>query len=206
LLEITDRRTTLSEAFKLADEVLRQAVQGVTDLILRPGFINVDFADVRTVMKDAGTAIMGIGCGDGEDRAIIAAQAAINSPLMDVPIGGASGILFNVTGNDSVGIHEIQEAARVITEAADPDATIIWGHVTDPDIDEDKIVITVIATGFPDNPGKMRSLKAGQRALGIDLVESEIKLASDQESMNVGELVFESELDIPPIIRKRRKS
>ena len=206
LLEITDRRTTLSEAFKLADEVLRQAVQGVTDLILRPGFINVDFADVRTVMKDAGTAIMGIGCGDGEDRAIIAAQAAINSPLMDVPIGGASGILFNVTGNDSVGIHEIQEAARVITEAADPDATIIWGHVTDPDIDEDKIVITVIATGFPDNPGKMRSLKAGQRALGIDFVESEIKLASDQESMNVGELVFESELDIPPIIRKRRKS
>ncbi len=147
LLEISQKGTTLSEAFKLADDVLRQAVQGVTDLILRPGLVNVDFADVRTIMKDAGTAIMGIGEGKGEDRASKAAHAAINSPLMDGPINGARGILFNVTGGPNVGIHEIQEAAQVVTEAADPEATILWGHVLDPDMDE-KIQITVIATGF----------------------------------------------------------
>jgi len=133
LLEITQKGTTLSEAFKLADEVLRQAVQGVTDLILRPGLVNVDFADVRTIMKDAGSAIMGIGEGKGEDRATKAALAAINSPLMDGPITGAKGILFNVTGGTNVGIHEIQEAAQVVTEAASQQATILWGHVLDPE-------------------------------------------------------------------------
>ena len=126
---------------------MRQAVQGVTDLILRPGLVNVDFADVRTIMTQAGTAIMGIGEGKGEDRASKAANLAINSPLMDGPINGAKGVLFNVTGGPNVGIHEIQEAAEVVTKAADSQATILWGHVLDPDMDE-KIQITVIATGF----------------------------------------------------------
>ena len=117
LLEISDKKVPLLDSFKLADEVLRQAVQGVTDLILRPGLINVDFADVRAVMSNAGSAIMGIGEATGEDRAIVAAKAAINSPLMETPMQGAKGILFNVTGGNNVGIHEIKEVAQVITEA-----------------------------------------------------------------------------------------
>ncbi|MDO9508054.1 MAG: cell division protein FtsZ [Thermovirgaceae bacterium] len=173
LLEITQKGTTLSEAFKLADEVLRQAVQGVTDLILRPGLVNVDFADVRTIMKDAGTAIMGIGEVKGEDRASKAAHSAISSPLMDGPITGARGVLFNVTGGPNVGIHEIQEAAQVVTEAADPQATILWGHVLDPDMDE-KIQITVIATGFSTDK-TLSGSRQQARNRGSGLVEINIQ-------------------------------
>ena len=151
LLTITDKKTSVNDAFKLADSVLHQAVQGVTDLILRPGLVNVDFADVRTIMSNAGTAIMGIGEGYGEKRAATAAYNAINSPLMDTRISGATGILFNITGGANVGIHEIDEATRIITEAADENAFIIWGHVFDPDMD-DSIQITVIATGFDNMP------------------------------------------------------
>jgi len=147
LLAVSDKRTPLSEAFKMADEVLRQAVQGVTDLIFRPGMINVDFADIRTVMGSAGTAIMGIGVGRGDNRAAAAAQLAIQSPLLDVPIAGARGILFNVTASPNVGIHEVDEAATIIRTIADPDATIIWGHVINPEM-EDTVQITVIATGL----------------------------------------------------------
>ena len=133
--------------------VLHQAVQGVTDLIKRPGLVNVDFADVKTIMSNAGTAIMGIGEGYGEKRAATAAYNAINSPLMDCKMSGAKGILFNITGGASVGIHEINEAISIITEAADEDAFIIWGHVFDPEM-EDAIQITVIATGFDDRDEK----------------------------------------------------
>ena len=149
LLSVTDKKTTINDAFRLADGVLHQAVQGVTDLILRPGLVNVDFADVKTIMSNAGTAIMGIGEGYGEKRAATAAYNAINSPLMDTRMSGAKGILFNITGGANVGIHEIEEATRIITEAADPDAFIIWGHLFDPEM-EDSIQITVIATGFDD--------------------------------------------------------
>ncbi|MDO5563316.1 MAG: cell division protein FtsZ [Synergistaceae bacterium] len=159
LLTITDKKTTINDAFKLADGVLHQAVQGVTDLILRPGLVNVDFADVKTIMSNAGTAIMGIGEGYGEKRAATAAYNAINSPLMDTSISGATGILFNITGGANVGIHEIDEATRIITEAADENAFIIWGHVFDPDMD-DSIQITVIATGFNGVP---RSAEPAQR-------------------------------------------
>ena len=137
----------------MADGVLHQAVQGVTDLIKRPGLVNVDFADVKTIMSNAGTAIMGIGEGYGEKRAATAAYNAINSPLMDCKMSGAKGILFNITGGASVGIHEINEAISIITEAADEDAFIIWGHVFDPEM-EDAIQITVIATGFDDRDEK----------------------------------------------------
>lgn len=149
LLSRTDNKTTINDAFKLADGVLHQAVQGVTDLILRPGLVNVDFADVKTIMSNAGSAIMGIGEGYGEKRAATAAYNAINNPLMDTRISGAKGILFNITGGANVGIHEIDLATRIITEAADEDAFIIWGHVFDPDMD-DAIQITVIAAGFDD--------------------------------------------------------
>lgn len=150
LLSITDKKTSINDAFRLADGVLHQAVQGVTDLILRPGLVNVDFADVKTIMSNAGSAIMGIGEGYGEKRAATAAYNAINSPLMDTNMSGAKGILFNITGGANVGIHEINEATKIITEAADENAFIIWGHVFDPEM-EDSIQITVIATGFSDN-------------------------------------------------------
>lgn len=153
LLSRTDNKTSINDAFKLADGVLHQAVQGVTDLILRPGLVNVDFADVKTIMSNAGSAIMGIGEGYGEKRAATAAYNAINNPLMDTRISGAKGILFNITGGANVGIHEIDVATRIITEAADDDAFIIWGHVFDPDMD-DAIQITVIAAGFDDTADK----------------------------------------------------
>ena len=123
------KKRSINECFKLADGVLHQAVQGVTDLILRPGLVNVDFADVKTIMSNAGSAIMGIGEGYGEKRAATAAYNAINNPLMDTKISGAKGILFNITGGANVGIHEIDVATRIIPEAADEEDFIIWGHV-----------------------------------------------------------------------------
>jgi cell division protein FtsZ len=149
LLAISDRRTSLNDAFKLADNVLHQAVQGVTDLILRPGLVNVDFADVRTIMSNAGSAIMGIGEGYGENRVATAAHNAINSPLMETPMIGAKGVLFNVSGGANIAIHEVEEAANIINNASDADAFVIWGHVFDPEMD-DAVKITVIATGFDE--------------------------------------------------------
>ncbi|MDR1470926.1 MAG: cell division protein FtsZ [Synergistaceae bacterium] len=150
LLSISDKRTTLNKAFEMADNVLHQAVQGVTDLILKPGLVNVDFADVCTIMSNSGAAIMGIGEGYGENRVSTAAHNAINSPLMEVPMIGAKGVLFNVSGGANIGIHEVEEAANIITDASDPDANIIWGQVFDPDM-EDVVRITIIATGFDEN-------------------------------------------------------
>ena len=147
LLQTIDRRTPLLEAFKVADEVLRQGVQGISDLITINGLINLDFADVKTVMEDAGSALMGIGRASGENRAIAAAQQAIESPLLEVSIDGARGVLFNVAGGNDMTMHEINEAAEAITAAVDPDANIIFGATLHPDM-SDEIAITVIATGF----------------------------------------------------------
>ncbi len=156
LLAIADKNLSLIDSFKLADEVLRQAVQGVTDIILKPGLINVDFADVKTVMMKAGSAIMGIGEGQGEKRAQEAAEAALRSPLMSTPMKGAKGILFNVTGGEDVKILEIQQAAEIIRNVSDDDAMVIWGHTIDAAL-HDKIRITVIATGFTtEKEKKMR--------------------------------------------------
>ncbi|MDR1651439.1 MAG: cell division protein FtsZ [Synergistaceae bacterium] len=149
LLEISDKRTSLSKAFELADNVLHQAVQGVTDLILRPGLVNVDFMDIRTIMSSAGSAIMGIGEGYGENRVATAAHNAINSPLMEVPMIGAKRVLFNVTGGAKIGLHEVEEAARIINNASDKDVNLIWGQVFDPDM-EDMVRITIIATEFDE--------------------------------------------------------
>jgi len=147
LLQTIDRATPLLEAFKVADDVLRQGVQGISDLITVHGLINLDFADVKAVMSNAGSALMGIGRASGENRAIQAAQQAIDSPLLEVSIDGARGILFNVIGGDDLSMHEINTAAEVITAAADPDANIIFGATISPELDGE-VIITVVATGF----------------------------------------------------------
>lgn len=147
LLQTIDRSTPLMEAFKVADDVLRQGVQGISDLITVHGLINLDFADVKAVMTHAGSALMGIGRASGEDRAVKAAQQAIDSPLLEVSIDGARGILFNVIGGNDLSMHEINTAAEAITNAADPEANIIFGATINPDI-EGEIIITVVATGF----------------------------------------------------------
>jgi cell division protein FtsZ len=150
LLQTIDRRTPLLEAFKVADDVLRQGVQGISDLITVHGLINLDFADVKTVMRDAGSALMGIGRASGENRAIEAAQQAISSPLLEVAIDGARGILFNVIGGMDMSMHEINTVAETITAAADSEANIIFGASINPDL-EGEIIVTVIATGFEDS-------------------------------------------------------
>lgn len=147
LLQTIDRNTPLIEAFKVADDVLRQGVQGISDLITEHGLINLDFADVKSVMSKAGSALMGIGHGSGENRAVIAAQQAIESPLLEVSIDGARGVVFNITGGNDLSMHEVNEAAEVITAAVSPDANIIFGATLKPEM-EDKVAITVIATGF----------------------------------------------------------
>jgi cell division protein FtsZ len=147
LLQTIDRRTPLLETFKIADDVLRQGVQGISDLILEHGLINLDFADVKAIMSDAGSALMGIGYASGENRAMLAAQQAIESPLLEVSIDGARGVLFNITGGYDMSMHEINEAAEVITTAVAPDANIIFGATLKPDMEEG-LQITVIATGF----------------------------------------------------------
>lgn len=147
LLQTIDRNTPLLEAFKVADDVLRQGVQGISDLITEHGLINLDFADVKSVMIKAGSALMGIGQGSGENRAVIAAQQAIESPLLEVSIDGARGVVFNITGGNDLSMHEVNEAAEVITAAVSPDANIIFGATIKPEL-QDKVEVTVIATGF----------------------------------------------------------
>lgn len=147
LLQTIDRRTPLLETFKIADDVLRQGVQGISELITEHGLINLDFADVKAVMSNAGSALMGIGRASGDDRAAQAAQQAIESPLIEVSIDGAKGVLFNVTGGYDMSMSEIQEAAEIITSAVSPDANIIFGATLKPEL-EDELIITVIATGF----------------------------------------------------------
>ena len=170
LREVVDKKTSILDAFRVVDDVLRQGVQGISDLITVPGLINLDFADVKTIMRDAGSSMMGIGIGTGENRAVEAARAAVMSPLLEVNIQGARGILFNVTGGSDLGLFEVNEAAEVIKEAADPEANIIFGTVID-DRMRDEVKVTVIATGFdattrPRNAG--RGQAAAEAATGID--------------------------------------
>ncbi len=148
MLGVIGKETPLLGAFAICDDVLRQAVQGISDLIITPGIINVDFADVRAIMSDAGSALMGVGLGSGEDRAVVAARAAVSSPLLDVSINGARGVLFNVSGGTDLTMWEINEAARVITESIDRDAKVIFGAVHDEHLKKGEVKITVIATGF----------------------------------------------------------
>lgn len=148
LLSIIDRKTTLMNAFRIVDDVLRQGVQGISDLITKPGIVNVDFADVRAIMQDSGSALMGIGIASGENRASEAARAAINSPLLELSIDGAKGVLFNISGSSDLGMLEINEAANIITESIDPNAKVIFGAVVDDQVKKGEIHVTVVATGF----------------------------------------------------------
>jgi cell division protein FtsZ len=161
LLQVADKRTSMIDAFRIADDVLRQGVQGISDLIAVPGLINLDFADVKTIMTDTGSALMGIGYGSGDNRAVAAAEAAIRSPLLETSIEGARGVLLNITGGPSLGLLEVNEAAAIISDAVDPEANIIFGAVIDENF-QDEVRVTVIATGFDGKPlhvvsGKMES-------------------------------------------------
>lgn len=147
VLQIIDKKTSLMEAFTIVDDVLRQGVQGISELITIPGLINVDFADVKAIMQQSGSALMGIGSASGENRAVEAAKQAIASPLLDISIEGAKGILFTITGSDDLGMHEVAEAAKVITGSADDDARVIFGANINENL-EDQIIVTVVATGF----------------------------------------------------------
>lgn len=148
LLQIIDKKTTLINSFKIVDDVLRQGVQGISDLITKPGIVNVDFADVKAIMFDSGSALMGIGIGSGENRSAEAAKAAINSPLLELSIDGAKGVLFNVSGSTDLTMLEINEAANIITESIDPNAKVIFGAVVDETMRKGEVQITVVATGF----------------------------------------------------------
>ncbi|MFC1626013.1 cell division protein FtsZ [Patescibacteria group bacterium] len=157
LMDVIDRKMTLLEAFKIVDSVLGQAVGGIADIITTPGLVNVDFADVKAIMKDAGTALLGIGTGVGENRAQMAARAAVSSPLLDLSIEGARGVLFNIAGGDDLTMFEIDEAARIISSAADPDSNIIFGAVIKEDL-SDQVRITVIATGFDETRARLAQM------------------------------------------------
>ncbi|KXS50271.1 MAG: cell division protein FtsZ [Halanaerobium sp. T82-1] len=189
LLEVAEKQTSLMDAFKIADNVLRQGVQGISDLITITGIINLDFADVKTIMTDAGSALMGIGTADGENRATEAAKFAIASPLLEASIDGARGVLLNITGGMDLGIHEANEAARVIQEVADPDANIILGAVIDENL-EDEVKVTVIATGFDVAPKR------------------EVKKKDTENEMPEEEFEMESfsgdDLDIPAFLRNKK--
>jgi cell division protein FtsZ len=166
LLNIIDPTTPLLNAFQICDDVLRQAVQGISDLITMPGIVNVDFADVKAVMQDAGSALMGIGVATGENRAVEAARIAVSSPLLDISINGARGVLFNVAGGPDLSMWEINEAAKVITESVNPDAKVIFGAVHDDRLKKGEVKITVIATGF-NNGGQHSDSLFGKKTFSM---------------------------------------
>ncbi len=194
LLQTIDRQTPLLEAFKVADDVLRQGVQGISDLITVHGLINLDFADVKTVMANAGSALMGIGRASGENRAVQAAQQAIESPLLEVSIDGARGILFNVIGGNDIAMHEINAAAEIITAAADPDANIIFGATINPDLDGE-IIITVVATGFDASYFTKRAMQTDKSSTS-ESMESSFSSSKDEPindiDMDLGDKIADS--------------
>jgi cell division protein FtsZ len=223
LLQTIDRRTPLLETFKIADDVLRQGVQGISELITEHGLINLDFADVKAIMSNAGSALMGIGRASGEERASQAAQQAIESPLIEVSIDGAKGVLFNVTGGYDMSMSEIQEAAEIITSAVSPDANIIFGATLKPEM-EDELVITVIATGFDseffeEQAASLNHPTAGATTsnevkdeeiasvnMDLDQTASAEHFADDTQPTDIWkEAEPETEDDTPAFLRRRKK-
>ena len=191
LLQIIDRKTSIVEAFKMADDVLRQGVQGISDLIKVPGLVNLDFADVKTIMLNTGMAHMGIGRASGENRAEDAAKQAIQSPLLETTIEGARGVIINVTGGENLGLHEVNTAAELVQRSVDPEANIIFGAVIDKSLDED-IVITVIATGFDKEPGA-KETSIGKTAWPT---KSSTPVPNNDSGTDY--------LDIPPFLKKNK--
>ncbi len=212
ILSLIDKTTPLTEAFQVVDEVLKHAIEGISSLIVEHGLVNVDFADVKTIMQDAGTALMGIGYGTGDSRAAEAARAAIDSPLLEVNINGAKGILFNITGGTDLSMFEVDEAARIITEAAAPEANIIFGAVID-DAYTGQVKITVIATGFDDaekfapqvmaNPAQRHLKNAFSRPAGsMEKSESRSSQPLDANVKSTAVQFNEEELEVPAFMRK----
>jgi len=195
ILDVVDKKLSLLEAFKVADSVLTQGVQGISDLITMPGLINVDFADVRTIMSSAGSALMGIGTGVGENRAQAAARSAIASPLLEISMDGARGVLFNITGGPDITMSEVDEAAKIIAAAADPDANIIFGATVDESM-HDQIKITVIATGFD---------QTRQRLAEYVIPDKKTEEASSSQPAAVKEPAENEEdvFEIPAFLRQR---
>ncbi|MEI7689797.1 MAG: cell division protein FtsZ [Candidatus Saccharibacteria bacterium] len=223
LLQTIDRRTPLLETFKIADDVLRQGVQGISELITEHGLINLDFADVRAIMSNAGSALMGIGRASGDNRAALAAQQAIESPLIEVSIDGAKGVLFNVTGGYDMSMSEIQEAAEIITSAVSPDANIIFGATLKAEL-EDELIITVIATGFDsayfhqtdkkefetksDDGETVADETVGAIDMNLDHTEA-AAIFDEEDNQNIWNQPSEEEddeSDIPAFLRRRKKN
>jgi len=206
LLQVIDKKTSLFDAFGIVDDVLRQGVQGISDLITLHGIINVDFADVRTIMSDAGSALMGIGRASGDNRAIEAARAAIDSPLLELSIDGAKGILFNITGGPDMGMYEIDEAAKAITEAADPDANIIFGAIIDEAM-SGEIKITVIATGFEMERGGRDNRLNIPRPITPSMMPPipQTMAPTIPEPMPNLDETMDEELEVPAFIRRKLK-
>lgn len=192
LMDVIDRKMTLIEAFKVVDSVLGQAVGGIADIITTAGLVNVDFADVKTIMKDAGSALLGIGTGVGENRAQMAARAAVSSPLLDLSIEGARGVLFNIAGGNDLTMFEVDEAARIISGAADPDANVIFGAVIKSDL-TDQVRITVIATGFDETRSRIAQMRQPTQAPIVQGVVSE----PIRQSNNVTEEEQETKNETP---------
>ena len=214
LMDVIDRKMTLLEAFKVADSVLGQAVAGISDIITTPGLINVDFADVKTIMQSAGTALLGIGTGVGENRAQMAARAAISSPLLDLSIEGATGVLFNITGGNDLTMFEVDEAARIISSSADADANIIFGAVIKQDL-ADQIKITVVATGFDETRARIAQIVQPTAPPPLQGVVSERPKEEEEQELQgqkdrdqeppsepPEEDVFGEKFDIPAFLRR----
>jgi cell division protein FtsZ len=223
LLQLADKKSSLEDSYRMADYVLRQGIQGISELITVPGLINLDFADVRTIMSEGGAALMAVGRGSGEDRAKTAAEQAISSQLLDITIDGARGVLFNVTGGTNLTLFEVNQAAAIIRETAHPDVNMIFGAVIEPDMG-DEVRVTVIATGFERSGVPRRALerlttrndKPMQRTVGTSVpasafrpsetvsVEAEFKPATEPKSTNVPPTFSSEDLDIPTFLRNRR--
>jgi len=191
LLEITEKRMSLTQAFRVADDVLRQGIQGITEVITVPGLINLDFADVRAIMEEGGAALMAVGRAEGENRALEAAQQAISSRLLDITIDGARGILFNITGGDSLTLYEVNEAASIIRETAHPDVNLIFGAVIDPEMPDEDVRITVIATGFDGEPSSAEQVGMKRQ-----------RRMESQDIFSAG-AVDRDNIDVPAFLRRR---
>ena len=209
LLNIIDRKMTLIEAFKEVDDVLRQGVQGISDLVVQPGIVNVDFADINAVMRDAGSAMMGVGHAIGEDRAMEAARIAINSPLLDTSIAGAHGILFSVAGGEDLAMSEINDAAKIITDEINPEAKVIFGAYNDGRLKKGELKITVIATGFTDAPVALTEELDFSVSNGNGNQEHERVAVTASAKIKNGngdrKEKDEDDWDIPAFIRKKMK-
>jgi cell division protein FtsZ len=205
LLAITEKETTFKDAFAMCDDILRQAVEGISDLIVKPGIINVDFADIKTIMADAGSAIMGVGKAAGENRAEEAALKAINSPLLETSINGARGVLFSIAAGEDLGIHEFQVASKIITESVDRDARIIIGTTLDETLKKGEIKITAIATGFPTSGPKKSVMQAQTEAtLQRQLSESKSTKENEEVAQQKPKKVIE-DFDVEELMSKDKK-